>query len=94
MVVRQWLRWAPWAPWVGGWVDRQLRGRSLDRAQKSPAAASPVDIPDGPLVGGSVPPVKVGNEGIGVVGIGAKPGGHRDERCAMAALGKVKDTLK
>ena len=78
-----------------GWgrADRRPRGCSLDRAQKSPAAACPVDIPDCLLLGGAVP-VKVGSERIGVVGIGAAPGGHHHERCAMATPDKVKDTLK
>jgi uncharacterized protein GlcG (DUF336 family) len=52
-----------------------------------------VYIPGFLLVGGGVP-VKVGNEVIGAVGVGGAPGGHLDEQCAMAALDKVKDSLK
>jgi uncharacterized protein GlcG (DUF336 family) len=65
----------------------------MENTQKNPAAATLVHIPGFLLVGGGVP-VKVGNETIGAVGIGGAPGGHLDEQCAMAALDKVKDSLK
>jgi uncharacterized protein GlcG (DUF336 family) len=65
----------------------------MEGAQKNPAAANLVYIPGYLLLGGGVP-VKVGNEVIGAVGIGGAPGGHLDEQCAMAALDKVKDSLK
>ena len=65
----------------------------MEGAQKNPAAANLVYIPGYLLLGGGVP-VKVGNEVIGAVGIGGAPGGHLDEQCAMAALEKVKDSLK
>ena len=65
----------------------------MEGAQKNPAAANLVYIPCYLLLGGGVP-VKVGNEVIGAVGIGGAPGGHLDEQCAMAALEKVKDSLK
>jgi uncharacterized protein GlcG (DUF336 family) len=65
----------------------------MEAAQKNPAAANLVNIPGYLLLGGGVP-VKVGNEVIGAVGIGGAPGGHLDEQCAMAALDKVKDSLK
>jgi uncharacterized protein GlcG (DUF336 family) len=65
----------------------------MEGAQKNPAAANLVYIPGFLLVGGGVP-VKVGNEVIGAVGVGGAPGGHLDEQCAMAALEKVKDSLK
>jgi uncharacterized protein GlcG (DUF336 family) len=38
--------------------------------------------------------VKVGNEVIGAVGIGGAPGGHLDEKCALAAIDKLKDQLQ
>ena len=38
--------------------------------------------------------LKTGNDVIGAVGIGGVPGGHLDERSAMAAPGEVKDQLK
>ncbi len=65
----------------------------MEGAQKNPAAANLVYIPGYLLLGGGVP-VKVGNEVIGAVGIGGAPGGHLDEQCAMAALEKVKDSIK
>lgn len=65
----------------------------MDNAQKNPAAATLVHLPGFLLVGGGVP-VKVGNEVIGAVGIGGAPGGHLDEKCALAAIDKVKDLLK
>ena len=65
----------------------------MEGAQKNPAAANLVYIPGFLLVGGGVP-IKVGNEVIGAVGVGGAPGGHLDEQCAMAALDKVKDSLK
>ena len=65
----------------------------MEGAQKNPAAANLVFIPGFLLVGGGVP-VKVGNEVIGAVGVGGAPGGHLDEQCAVAALDKVKDSLK
>lgn len=65
----------------------------MENVQKNPAAATLVHIPGFVLVGGGVP-VKVGNEVIGAVGVGGAPGGHLDEKCAMAALDKVKDLLK
>lgn len=65
----------------------------MENVQKNPAAATLVYIPGFVLVGGGVP-VKVGNEVIGAVGVGGAPGGHLDEKCAMAALDKVKDLLK
>lgn len=65
----------------------------MENAQKNPAAATLVHIPGFLLVGGGVP-IKVGNEVIGAVGIGGAPGGHLDEKCALAALDKVKDLLK
>jgi uncharacterized protein GlcG (DUF336 family) len=65
----------------------------MENAQKNPAAATLVHIPGFLLVGGGVP-IKVGNEVIGAVGIGGAPGGHLDEKCALAAIDKVKDLLK
>jgi len=65
----------------------------MEGAQKNPAAANLVYIPGFLLVGGGVP-VKVGNEVIGAVGVGGAPGGHLDEQCAVAALEKVKESLK
>jgi len=65
----------------------------MENAQKNPAAATLVHIPGFLLVGGGVP-VKVGNEVIGAVGIGGAPGGHLDEKCALAAIDKVKDLIK
>lgn len=65
----------------------------METAQKNPGAANLVHIPGFLLLGGGVP-VKVGNEVIGAVGIGGAPGGHLDEKCAMAALDQVKDDLK
>lgn len=65
----------------------------MEGAQKNLAAANLVHIPGFLLLGGGVP-VKVGNEVIGAIGIGGAPGGHLDEQCALAALDKVKDSLK
>lgn len=65
----------------------------METAQKNPAAAHLGDIPGYLLLGGGVP-IRVGNDVIGAVGIGGAPGGHLDEQCAMAALDKVKETLK
>ena len=65
----------------------------METAQKNPAAANLVHIPGFLLLGGGVP-IKVGNEVIGAVGVGGAPGGHLDDKCAMAALDKVKDLLK
>ncbi|MBL8443713.1 MAG: heme-binding protein [Zoogloeaceae bacterium] len=65
----------------------------MESAQKNPGAANLVNIPGFLLLGGGVP-VKVGDEVIGGVGIGGAPGGHLDEKCALAALETVKDALK
>ena len=65
----------------------------METAQKNPAAANLVHIPGFLLLGGGVP-VKAGDEVIGAVGVGGAPGGHLDDKCAMAALDKVKDLLK
>ena len=65
----------------------------MEGAQKNPGAANLVHIPGFLLLGGGVP-VKAGDEVIGAVGVGGAPGGHLDDKCAMAALDKVKDLLK
>ena len=65
----------------------------MEGAQKNPAAANLVNIPDYLLLGGGVP-VKVGNEVIGAVGVGGASGGHLDEQCAVAGIAKVQDLLK
>jgi uncharacterized protein GlcG (DUF336 family) len=65
----------------------------MENAQKNPGAANLVDIPGFLLLGGGVP-VRVGNDVIGAVGVGGAPGGHLDEQCALAALDKVKESLK
>ena len=65
----------------------------MEMAQKNPAAANLGDIPGYLLLGGGVP-VRVGNEVIGAVGVSGAPGGHLDEQCALAALDKVKESLK
>ena len=65
----------------------------MEGAQKNPAAANLVHIPGYLLLGGGVP-VKVGNEVIGAVGVGGAPGGHLDEKCALAGIDKVKELLK
>jgi uncharacterized protein GlcG (DUF336 family) len=65
----------------------------MEAAQKNPAAANLVHIPGYLLLGGGVP-VKVGNEVIGAVGVGGAPGGHLDEKCAVAGIDKVKELLK
>ena len=65
----------------------------MEGAQKNPAAANLVHIPGFLLLGGGVP-VRVGNEVIGAVGVGGAPGGQLDEACAVAALDKVKESLK
>lgn len=64
-----------------------------DGSQKHPAAANLVYIPGFLLLSGGVP-IKIGNDVIGVVGVGGAPGGHLDEQCAMVALDTVKDQLK
>lgn len=61
--------------------------------QKNPAAANVAMIPGYLLLGGGVP-VKVGDEVIGAVGVGGAPGGHLDERCALAGIASVQDLLK
>jgi uncharacterized protein GlcG (DUF336 family) len=65
----------------------------MEAAQKNPAAANLVHIPGYLLLGGGVP-IRVGSEVIGAVGVGGAPSGHLDEQCAIAALEKVKDSLK
>ncbi len=65
----------------------------MEAAQKIPAAANLVYIPGYLLLGGGVP-VRVGNEVIGAVGVGGAPGGNLDEVCAVAAIDKIKDSLK
>jgi uncharacterized protein GlcG (DUF336 family) len=65
----------------------------MENAQKNPAAANLVHIPGFLLLGGGVP-VKVGNEVVGAVGISGAPGGHLDEKCAMAALDQAKALLQ
>jgi uncharacterized protein GlcG (DUF336 family) len=61
--------------------------------QKNPAATHVASIPGYLLLGGGVP-VKVGDEVIGAVGVGGAPGGHLDEKCAMAGIASVQDMLK
>jgi uncharacterized protein GlcG (DUF336 family) len=65
----------------------------MEASQKFPASANLVNLPGFLLLGGGVP-IKVGNETIGGVGVGGAPNGAADEQCAMAALDKVKDSLK
>jgi uncharacterized protein GlcG (DUF336 family) len=65
----------------------------MEGAQKNPAAANVAQIPGFLLLGGGVP-VKAGDEVIGAVGVGGAPGGHLDEKCAMAGIAAVQDMLK
>lgn len=65
----------------------------MEGAQKNPAAANLTQIPGFLLLGGGVP-VKAGDEVIGAVGVGGAPGGHLDEKCAMAGIAAVQDMLK
>lgn len=65
----------------------------VENVSKNPASAQLVAI-DGFLVLAGGVPVKAGNEVIGAVGVGGAPGGHLDEACANAALGKVEQQLK
>lgn len=65
----------------------------MEGAQKNPASANVAQIPGFLLLGGGVP-VKVGEEVIGAVGVGGAPGGHLDEKCAMAGIAAVQDMLK
>ena len=65
----------------------------MEGAQKNPASANVTQIPGFLLLGGGVP-VKVGEEAIGAVGVGGAPGGHLDEKCAMAGIAAVQDMLK
>ena len=61
--------------------------------QKNPASSNVAMIPGYLLLGGGVP-VKVGDEVIGAVGVGGAPGGHLDEKCAMAGIASAQDLLK
>lgn len=61
--------------------------------QKNPASANVAMIPGFLLLGGGVP-VKVGDEVIGAVGVGGAPGGHLDEKCALAGIASVQELLK
>lgn len=61
--------------------------------QKNPASTNVAMIPGFLLLGGGVP-VKAGDEVIGAVGVGGAPGGHLDEKCAMAGIASVQDQLK
>lgn len=61
--------------------------------QKNPASTNVAMIPGYLLLGGGVP-VKAGDEFIGAVGVGGAPGGHLDEKCAMAGIAAVQDQLK
>jgi uncharacterized protein GlcG (DUF336 family) len=65
----------------------------MEIAQSNPGAANLVNIPGYLLLGGGVP-IRVSNEVIGAVGVGGAPAGNLDEKCAFAALDKVKDQLK
>lgn len=65
----------------------------MEGAQKNPASANVAMIPGFLLLGGGVP-VKVGDEVIGAVGVGGAPGGHLDEKCALAGIAAVQDMLK
>ena len=62
-------------------------------AQRNAASANLVNIPGYLLLGGGLP-VQVGKEVIGAVGVDGAPGGHLDEQCATAALGRVQDLLR
>ncbi len=72
---------------------RAPTGAIMENSQKNPGAANLGQIDGFLLLGGGVP-VKVGEETIGAIGIGGAPGGHLDEKCALAAIEKVKDKLK
>jgi uncharacterized protein GlcG (DUF336 family) len=72
---------------------RNATGAMLETVQKNPGAATLVDIPGFLVLGGGVP-IRAGNDVIGAVGVGGAPGGHLDEQCAVAALDKVKESLK
>ena len=61
--------------------------------QKNPASTNVAQIPGFLLLGGGVP-VKVGDEVIGAVGVGGAPGGHLDEKCALAGIASVQELLK
>ena len=61
--------------------------------QKNPASTNVAMIPGFLLLGGGVP-VKAGDEVIGAVGVGGAPGGHLDEKCALAGIASVQDLLK
>ncbi|MDO8457874.1 MAG: heme-binding protein [Burkholderiaceae bacterium] len=65
----------------------------MENAQKNPAGANVAMIPGFLLLGGGVP-VKVGDEVIGAVGVGGAPGGHLDEKCALAGIAAVQELLK
>lgn len=64
-----------------------------ENVQKNPASANVAMIPGFLLLGGGVP-VKAGDEVIGAVGVGGAPGGHLDEKCALAGIASVQDLLK
>jgi len=65
----------------------------LDTVQKNPGAQFLPNI-DGLLFVGGGMPIKASKEIVGGLGVSGAPGGHLDDQCVEAALGKVKDKLQ
>jgi uncharacterized protein GlcG (DUF336 family) len=67
-------------------------GTLMELAQKNPASANLVHIPDFMLLGGGVP-IRAANEVIGAIGVSGAPGGHLDDQCADVGIARIKDRL-
>jgi len=65
----------------------------LENIRNNPASTNLGQI-DGFLILGGGVPIRAGDEVIGAIGVGGAPGGHLDDQCAEAAIGKIKDRLK
>ena len=65
----------------------------LENIRNNPASANLSQI-DGFLILGGGLPIRAGDEVVGAIGVGGAPGGHLDDQCAEAAIGKIKDRLK
>ena len=61
-------------------------------AAKNPAGAALATLPDIALLPGGVA-IKAKGEIVAALGVGGSPGGDKDEACARAGVGSIKDEL-
>lgn len=65
-----------------------------DRLAKSPPSTVPqTQLPNVTFAQGAIA-IQAGGQTIAGLGVSGAPGGHFDEECARAALGKIRDRIK